>query len=207
MSHKASFGQLALTYCGKFLPLEVLQRRRPLHRHARYRRSRFAGIARVLPQPCGGSTCPRKRRLVPARHSLIQLEESRHESTAAAGSRRSDHAGRAAFAAAPQAFFEAWKRGAEIAGPEWFGDGTREGLNQAKSKWDLRPNMLLLNDALGVLSSGERMFLSAMVSFYNAREGGAMLKRCHFDGLSDFDGLDLQRRKVIADLMVNYSGW
>ena len=25
MSHKASFGQLALTYCGKFLPLEVLQ--------------------------------------------------------------------------------------------------------------------------------------------------------------------------------------
>src|SRR3546814_2080830 len=42
------------------------------------------------------------------------------------------------FAAAPQAFFEAWKRGVEIAGPEWFGDGTREGLNQAKSKWDLR---------------------------------------------------------------------
>ncbi|WGZ35241.1 hypothetical protein [Xylella fastidiosa] len=85
------------------------------------------------------------------------------------------------FAAAPQAFFEAWKRGVEIAGPEWFGDGTREGLNQAKSKWDLRPNMLQLNDALGVLSSG--------------------------DGLSDFDGLDLQRRKVIAGLLVNYNGW
>ena len=101
------------------------------------------------------------------------------------------------FSAAPQAFFEAWKRGVEIAGPQWFGDGTREGLNQAKSKWDLRPDMLRLNDALGVLSSGERMFLSAMVSFYNAREGGAMLKRCHFHGLSDFDGLDLQRRKVI----------
>jgi hypothetical protein len=73
------------------------------------------------------------------------------------------------FAAAPQAFFEAWKRGAEIAGPEWFGDGTRDGLNQAKTKWHLRPDMLRLNDALGVLSSGERMFLSAMVSFYNAR--------------------------------------
>src|SRR3546814_21004477 len=78
------------------------------------------------------------------------------------------------FAAAPQAFFEAWKRGVEIAGTEWFGGGTREGLNQAKSKWDLRPKMLRLTDALGVLSSGERMFLSAMVSFYNAREGGAM---------------------------------
>jgi hypothetical protein len=195
------------------------------------------------------------------------------------------------FAAAPQAFFEAWKRGVEIAGPEWFGDGTREGLNQANTKWDLRPDMLRLNDALGVLSSGERMFLSAMVSFYNAamslragstrsarssREGlatvlsippvrdmrpqghvpqflphrpaptalgdslrmpssehqvrpdmlgstmpsapeqrrthvpwsgAAMLKRCHFHGLSDFDGLDLERRKVIADLLVNYNGW
>lgn len=31
------------------------------------------------------------------------------------------------FNAAPQAFFEAWKRGAQIAGHEWFGDGTREG--------------------------------------------------------------------------------
>lgn len=40
----------------------------------------------------------------------------------------------------------------------------------------------MLNDALGVLSSGQRMFLSAMVSFYNAREGGAMLKRCGFEG-------------------------
>ena len=100
-----------------------------------------------------------------------------------------------------------WKRGVEIAGPQWFGDGTREGLNQAKSKWDLRPDMLRANDALGVLSSGERMFLSAMFSFYNAREGGAMLKRCHFQGLSDFDGLDLQRRQVIADLLLNYSGW
>ncbi|MGQ5242473.1 hypothetical protein [Xanthomonas arboricola] len=111
------------------------------------------------------------------------------------------------FADAPQAFFEAWKRGVEIAGAEWFGEGPPEGLNQAKSKWDLRPNVLRINDALGGLSSGERMFLSAMVSFYNARDGGPMLKRCHFHGLSDFDGLDLERRKVIADLLVNYSGW
>ncbi|MBU5719099.1 hypothetical protein ICN64_35950, partial [Pseudomonas aeruginosa] len=32
------------------------------------------------------------------------------------------------FSQAPEAFFQAWKRGAEIAGHEWFGDGTREGL-------------------------------------------------------------------------------
>ena len=111
------------------------------------------------------------------------------------------------FAAAPQAFFEAWKRGVDIAGAEWFGDGTREGLQRATTKWDLRPKLLMLNDALGVLSSGQRMFLSAMVSFYNAREGGAMLKRCGFEGLSDLGGLDLERRKVIAALTLNYNGW
>lgn len=111
------------------------------------------------------------------------------------------------FTKAPSVFFQAWKRGAEIAGAEWFGDGTREGWARAASKWDLRPNMLLLNDALGVLSPGQRMFLSAMVSFYNAREGGAMLKRCGFEGLSDLDSLDLDRRKVIADLVLNYNGW
>ncbi len=111
------------------------------------------------------------------------------------------------FVAAPQAFFEAWKRGARIAGTEWFGNGTCEGLQQATTKWDLRPNLEMINDALGVLSSGQRMFLSAMVSFYNAREGGAMLKRCGFEGLSDLGGLDLERRKVIADLTLHYTGW
>lgn len=111
------------------------------------------------------------------------------------------------FTKAPSAFFQAWKRGAEIAGAEWFGDGTREGLQRASTKWELRPNMLMLNDALGVLSGGQRMFLSAMVSFYNAREGGAMLKRCGFEGLSDLGGLDLERRKVIADLTLHYNGW
>lgn len=111
------------------------------------------------------------------------------------------------FDQAPCAFFQAWKRGIEIAGAQWFGDGTREGLARARNKWDLRPDMLMVGDALGVLSSGERMFLSAMVSFYNAREGAAMLKRCGFEGLSDLGGLDLQRRKVIAELVLNYDGW
>ena len=111
------------------------------------------------------------------------------------------------FAAAPRAFFQAWKRGAQIAGPEWFGDGTREGLQRATTKWDLRPDIPMLSDALGVLSSGQRMFLSAMVSFYNACDGGEMLKRCGFEGLCDLGGLDLERRQVIAELLLHYTGW
>jgi len=111
------------------------------------------------------------------------------------------------FAVAPQAFFEAWKRGVQIAGPQWFGDGTREGFEGATSKWDVPPAMRKIRSALGVLSPGEGMFLAAMASFYNAREGGALLKRCGFQGLSDLAGLDLGRRRVIADLVLHYNGW
>jgi len=112
------------------------------------------------------------------------------------------------FADAPRAFFEAWKRGAEIAGAEWFGDGTPEGLQRATSKWDLRPKVLLLNDALDVLSGGQRMFLSAMVSLLQRpRRRRDAQSVADFEGLSDLGGLDLERRKVIADLVLNYSGW
>ncbi|MDH0639248.1 MULTISPECIES: hypothetical protein [Pseudomonas] len=111
------------------------------------------------------------------------------------------------FDNAPAAFLDAWKRGIQFAGVEWFGDGTHEGLQHAKSKWELRPNVQRLNDALGVLSSGQRMFLSSMISFYNASEGGALLKRCQFEGLADLGGLDLERRRVIADLLLHYHGW
>jgi len=111
------------------------------------------------------------------------------------------------FRNAEQTFLEAWKRGVAIAGPSGFGDGTRAGLMTAKTKWDLRPNLVALNRAMGTLSPGQRMFVAAMVSFYNSRDGGAMLKCCGFDGLADFGGLDLSRRKVIADLTLNYPGW
>ncbi|EMV8748361.1 TPA: hypothetical protein PXD14_000412 [Pseudomonas aeruginosa] len=111
------------------------------------------------------------------------------------------------FAVAPDAFFKAWKRGVQIAGPQWFGEGTLDGLNKAQDKWDLCPDVPRISKAIGVMSGGERMFLAAMVSFYNERKGGALLTRCGFHGLADFSGLDLQRRKVIAELVLHYSGW
>jgi hypothetical protein len=111
------------------------------------------------------------------------------------------------FLAAPAAFYSAWKRGVEIAGIRYFGDGSDRCLERATSMWDLRPNMIAVGDAFGVLSSGERLFLSVLVSFYNSREGGAMLRRCQFEGLADLGGLDLPRRTVIAELLINYGDW
>jgi hypothetical protein len=111
------------------------------------------------------------------------------------------------FDQAPSAFFEAWKRGVELVGPHYFGDGTRQGLQAASQKWDLCPKIALIRKAIGAMSSGEKVFLAAMVSFYNSKQGGALFKRVGIDGLADLGGLDSERRKVIAALMLYYSGW
>lgn len=111
------------------------------------------------------------------------------------------------FSKAPQAFFQAWQEGVQLIGPELFGNGTREGLDHAMSKWDLRPDLEAIIDAIGVMSAGEKVFLAAMVSFYNVEEGGALLRRVGVQGLADLGGLDLKRRKIIAALILNYTGW
>ncbi|CAB5670224.1 Uncharacterised protein [Delftia tsuruhatensis] len=111
------------------------------------------------------------------------------------------------FVSAPEAFFQAWRQAVRIAGPQWFGDGTRDGLTQAQDKWALCPNVRMIGNALGVLSSGERLFLAALVSFYNAHHGAVLLKRSGFEGLADLSGLDLERRRVIAALILNHTGW
>lgn len=108
---------------------------------------------------------------------------------------------------APAEFFQAWKRGVRIAGAYYFGDGTEERVERASEKWDLEPRSAAIRDAFGVLSSGERTFLAAMYSFYNAHDGAVLLKECGFEGLADLSTLDLPRRKVIADLLLNYTGW
>ena len=111
------------------------------------------------------------------------------------------------FSKAPNAFFEHWKRGVELAGPSLFGKGTRDCLRAAVDKWELCPNVAAIKKSIGVMSSGEKVFLAAMVSFYNSKDGGALFRRIGVQGLADLGGLDLERRKVIAALILNYTGW
>jgi hypothetical protein len=112
------------------------------------------------------------------------------------------------FSSAPVRFLEAWKRGVRLAGPQFFGTGNpHPDLGGIETIWDLCPKMNLIEKAIGVMSSGEKVFLAALTSFYNAEDGGALLKRVHVQGLADFGGLDLERRAVIAALILNYTGW
>jgi hypothetical protein len=102
------------------------------------------------------------------------------------------------------AFVDAWQRGVILAGPRFFGTGGKPGL--ARSKWDLEPNYDMVERAMGVLSSGEAVFLAAMYSFYNARGAQQLLGRPLVPG-EIAATLDEPRRRVIADLIVSYTGW
>ncbi|KPA91780.1 hypothetical protein PF66_01361 [Pseudomonas asplenii] len=104
-------------------------------------------------------------------------------------------------------FFPTWKQAAQLAGISYFGDGSRSGFEQAQSKWDLCPNLSLIRHAIGVMSHGEQIFLAALVSVYDAEDGGALLQQSCVQGLADFGGLDLERRTLLANLILSYDGW
>jgi len=108
-----------------------------------------------------------------------------------------------------EAFFESWKIGVQIAGPVWFGDGLDP--SSAETKWDLVPRVDEITARIGTMSSGERVFIAAMVSFYNDDIGGTLLQRVIGSkriGLADIaSSLDERRRRVIGDLMLSYCGW
>ena len=111
------------------------------------------------------------------------------------------------FQGAPVRFLSTWKRAAVLAGIEHFGTGTRSALENATTKWDLTPDVTRISDALCLMNSGERLFIAALVSFYNSQDGGQLLKRAGFKGLADLGRLDLPRRTLIATLILNYTGW
>ncbi|WP_397458537.1 hypothetical protein AB3464_28690 [Pseudomonas asplenii] len=107
----------------------------------------------------------------------------------------------------PQLFFRTWKQATQLAGIPYFGDGSQSNFDNAQSKWDLSPNLPLIQHAIDVMSHGEQIFLAALVSVYNAEDGGSLLRQAGVQGLADFGLLDLERRKLLANLILSYDGW
>lgn len=107
------------------------------------------------------------------------------------------------------AFYDAWCRGVTVAGGRWFGDG--QAAWTAATKWDLVPRVDDIEASIGVLSSGEAVFLAAMTAFYNDTIGGRLLQVAvgsEVVGLADIAAaLDEPRRRIIAALLVSYAGW
>ncbi|MEN4460922.1 hypothetical protein ABFV47_32815 [Mycolicibacterium fortuitum] len=104
------------------------------------------------------------------------------------------------------AFDAAWIRGVQLAGPKFFA-ASRDAA-ESTSKWNFCPDFDRINDALGVLSTGEAVLLAAMYSFYNSDDGAAMLASLGVGSPGAVAAaLDERRRRVIADLTIAYAGW
>ncbi len=113
-------------------------------------------------------------------------------------------------------FLNAWKRGVELAGAQYFtcrppfGETLKpaSSVAEASDRDQLAPDAEFIIETIGVLSSGQRKFLAAMCSFYNAQWGGYLLREQGVNGLADLSAtLDAEHRQVIADLLVSYAGW
>lgn len=108
---------------------------------------------------------------------------------------------------APARFFKAWKEAAQLVGAPYFGDGTAANLKSAAFRDQLAPNLERCTAAMGYLSSGEKTFLAVLYSFYNRYDAEELLKAADFRGMADFAGMDLNRRRIITQLMENFTGW
>lgn len=113
-------------------------------------------------------------------------------------------------------FFNAWKRGVQLAGEEYFtcrphvGENLQpaESVEQAISKNQLAPDSEFIKASIGALSGGQRRFLAAMCSFYNPDWGGDLLREQGVNGLADLSGnLDAEHLQILADLLISYQGW
>lgn len=106
-------------------------------------------------------------------------------------------------------FLESWIDGVIVAGQSLFGAGSDP--SSASSKWDLRPRLADIERRILTMSRGEAVFLASMVCFYNDEDGALLLKKVidqyDFGICAIAAALDENRRRIIAELFVNYSGW
>ncbi|WP_285374213.1 hypothetical protein [Pseudomonas sp. lyk4-TYG-107] len=105
------------------------------------------------------------------------------------------------------AFFFAWKKGVELAGYRYFGDSSQEGFIKANCRWDLRPDLRVINSKFEVLTEQERVFMAALVSFFNPDEGSNLLKQAGVKGLCELGLLNVEQRDVIAGLIMHNHAW
>jgi hypothetical protein len=73
---------------------------------------------------------------------------------------------------------------------------------------ELTPRIDAIKKALEVLPTGSAVFLAALVSCCNGDTGGRMLRALQASGFADIASrLDVDQRRVLADLLVSFEGW
>lgn len=113
---------------------------------------------------------------------------------------------------APLLFLTAWQKGVTLAGERLFTHhrdyAAPASIDAAIDKWQLIPNYEIINDYLGVASTGQALFVAVLYSFYNSVDGEKMYQELGYNGFGDIaNRLEHEQLQIITDLMRNHTGW
>jgi len=119
------------------------------------------------------------------------------------------------YQGAPARFLDAWKQAVAKIGHRFFiakeGYDNPESVDQATDKWQLIPRWEYVEEHIGVLSTGEAVFLASVCSFYNGEWSQELFEKNGLNGYASIgdtaNKLDLDRLEIITELMKNHTGW
>jgi len=114
--------------------------------------------------------------------------------------------------AAPGLFLDTWKKAVNLAGERFFTNNrdyqVASTADEATDKWQLIPVRKTIDNYLGVASTGEALFIAALYSFYNGRDGEKMIQELGYSGLGDIaNRLEYDQLEIITTLMKYHTGW
>ena len=108
------------------------------------------------------------------------------------------------FSSADKKFLISWRQAVLLAGPNLFGTDTRGDMAVAVRLDEMRPNLSRIDGAIDEMPRDRKVFLAALVSLCQPHEGDRLFRRIGADGLS-VATLDLQRRAIVASLIMHYT--
>jgi len=99
-------------------------------------------------------------------------------------------------------FVDAWRDAVELIGEQYF--MLRAPLHECIDKWQMEPKVDLIRSRLSLFSTGEKIFVQAVIQFYNDRA----LPKHDLPTMTDISAsLDMPRLKIVMRLMRHYGGW
>ena len=102
----------------------------------------------------------------------------------------------------PEIFLAAWRDAIALIGEGYF--MLRKPLSECTTKWDMEPKVDALRSRLGVMSSGEAVFVKCVLQFFDDR----CMHKQDVPTLVDISNrLDAERLRIVMRLMRHYGGW
>lgn len=106
----------------------------------------------------------------------------------------------------PSHFLTVWKKAIKLIGEDFF--IIKSSVEEATDKWDLKPDYDAIKRNLFAKSTGQSLFLVALLSFYNREDGQDLLIQLGYPNFVDiFSRLEKEHVEILMALINYYQGW